>query len=239
LRCAVLDADANRVGRAFSGAAVEMALAGYPGFTMTSPPGKGSPYGVYKAAFVPNEEIEHVAVLPDGTRRVVAPAPVTKALDAETWEPPPPPAQPPPPPAQGGDPTSIVNLPERPSEATASAVDNPSFTGPSVRIPLGRIAGARSGDKGGDANIGVWARTEEQWRWLSGFLTAERLSALLPETRDLPVTRHVLPNLRAVNFVIEGLLQEGVAASTRFDPQGKALGEWLRARLVDVPEAVL
>ena len=49
----------------------------------------------------------------------------------------------------------------------------------------------------------------------------------------------LLPNLRALNFVVDGLLGEGVGASTRFDPQGKALGEWLRSRYVDVPEALL
>jgi hypothetical protein len=101
------------------------------------------------------------------------------------------------------------------------------------------VAGARSGDKGGDANIGVWARTDEQWRWLAHFLTEERVKRLLPETRELVVTRHLLPRLRAVNFVIEGLLQEGVSASTRFDPQGKGLGEWLRSRVVDIPEGLL
>jgi hypothetical protein len=106
-------------------------------------------------------------------------------------------------------------------------------------VPLGRVALARSGDKGGDANIGVWVRTEEAWHWLVHTLTAERLRALLPETRELPIHRHVLPNLRALNFVIEGLLGEGVASSTRFDPQGKALGEWLRARHVEVPESLL
>ncbi len=106
-------------------------------------------------------------------------------------------------------------------------------------MPLGRIAGARSGDKGGDANIGVWARTDEQWHWLEAFLTVERLRELLPETREHEVSRHVLGNLRAVNFVIRGLLQEGVSASTRFDPQGKALGEWLRAREADIPESLL
>ncbi|MFI6519214.1 acyclic terpene utilization AtuA family protein [Spirillospora sp. NPDC050679] len=207
LRCAVLDPDPDKVGRAFSGAVVELALAGYPGFTMTSPPGKGSPYGVYRPAFVPNGDVEHVAVLPDGERRVIAAAAVTAEIPAGEQEHRPPPA------ADG--------------------------SGPTARVPLGRVAGARSGDKGGDANIGVWARTDAQWAWLQGFLTTERLAELLPETREHAVARHVLPHLRAVNFVVEGLLQEGVSASTRFDPQGKALGEWLRSRLVDIPEAVL
>jgi hypothetical protein len=70
-------------------------------------------------------------------------------------------------------------------------------------------------------------------------LTIERLRQLLPETKDLPVERYELPNLLALNFVIHGLLGEGVAASTRFDPQAKALGEWLRSRQVDIPEVLL
>ncbi|MFA1543061.1 acyclic terpene utilization AtuA family protein [Actinomadura monticuli] len=206
LRCAVLDPDPHKVGRAFSDAAVELALAGYPGFTMTSPPGKGGPYGVYTPAYVANEAVDHVAVTAGGARTRIPPAPVTAALPAA--------------PVTADDPRPVP-------------------PGPSARLPLGRVAGARSGDKGGDANIGVWARTDAQWRWLEPFLTVGRLYELMPETREHTVHRHVLPNLRAVNFVVEGLLQEGVSASTRFDPQGKALGEWLRSRLVDIPEAVL
>ncbi len=106
-------------------------------------------------------------------------------------------------------------------------------------MPLGTIAGARSGDKGGSANVGVWARTDDAWRWLANALTVDALRRLLPETAALPITRHVLPNLRALNFVVDGLLGEGVASNARFDPQAKALGEWLRSRHVDIPEALL
>ena len=104
------------------------------------------------------------------------------------------------------------------------------------RLPLGTFVHGRSGDKGGDANLGVWARSDAGYEWLSGFLTVDELRRLLPECAPLAVDRYELPNLRALNFVIHGLLGEGVAASTRFDPQAKALGEWLRSRLVDVPE---
>ncbi|MFI7668443.1 acyclic terpene utilization AtuA family protein [Nocardia sp. NPDC049526] len=107
------------------------------------------------------------------------------------------------------------------------------------RAPLGTIALARSGDKGGNANIGVWVRTDEQWRWLAHTLTVERIKQLLPEAAPLTVTRHVLPNLRAVNFIIEGLLGQGVAYQARFDPQAKGLGEWLRSRHVDIPLELL
>ncbi|TYK43544.1 DUF1446 domain-containing protein [Actinomadura decatromicini] len=207
LRCAVLDPDAEKVGRTFSSAAVELALAGYPGFTLTSPPGKGSPYGVYSPGFVPNEAVEHIAVTAAGERIPIPAVQETAPVQSEPVQP-------------------------SPSEYSA-------FSGTTRRLPLGRVAGARSGDKGGDANIGVWARTDAQWEWLEPFLTADRFRELLPETREHTVRRYALPNLRAVNFVVEGLLQDGVSASTRFDPQGKALGEWLRSRLVDIPEAVL
>ena len=102
------------------------------------------------------------------------------------------------------------------------------------------IAGARSGDKGGNANVGVWVRTGR--RSGAGWphaLTVEKLRELLPETADLTVTRHLLPNLRAVNFVIEGILGEGVAYQARFDPQAKGLGEWLRSPTRRHPGGVL
>jgi hypothetical protein len=111
--------------------------------------------------------------------------------------------------------------------------------GATVEVPLGTIVGARSGDKGGDANLGVFVRSDEAWPWLDDFLTVERFCVLLPETSGLDVTRHRFPNLRALNFVVRGLLDEGVAASTRQDAQAKSLGEWLRARVVPIPQALL
>jgi hypothetical protein len=111
--------------------------------------------------------------------------------------------------------------------------------GGTVSAPLGRVVGARSGDKGGNANLGVFARSDDGWAWLDGFLTVDRVRALLPETAGLAVDRHRLANLRALNFVIHGLLQEGVAASTRQDAQAKSLGEWLRARIVEIPASLL
>ncbi|MER7051807.1 acyclic terpene utilization AtuA family protein [Streptomyces sp. NPDC000351] len=137
-------------------------------------------------------------------------------------------------------------VPVAPAQDTAVLADvpepplpRPLPPGPVRRAPLGLVAGARSGDKGGDANVGVWVRTDDAWRWLAHELTTDRFRELIPEARDLPVTRHPLPGLRAVNFVVEDILGEGVAARHRFDPQAKALGEWLRARHVDIPEVLL
>jgi hypothetical protein len=201
LRCVVRDPDPANVGRQFSSAAVELALASYPGFHATGPPGEGQVYGVFRPGFVPATEVPHVAVHADGTLVDIAPA-------AETFE--------------------LAPVPP-------FALPEPLPFGETRRVPLGTIAGARSGDKGGSANVGVWVRTYEQWRWLAHTLTVEKLRELLPETGDLTVTRHVLPNLRAVNFVIDGILGQGVAYQARFDPQAKGLGEWLRSRTIDIP----
>lgn len=201
LRCVVRDPDPNKVGRAFSNVAVELALASYPGCSFTTLPGNGSPYGVFTPGFVDAAEVPHTAVLPDGARVEIAPATETAELAAVA------------------EPPAPAPLPE----------------GQTRRVPLGTIALARSGDKGGDANVGVWVRTDEQWRWLVHTLTVERVKELLPEAASLTVTRHVLPNLRALNFIIEGLLGQGVAYQARFDPQAKGLGEWLRSRHLDIP----
>ncbi len=205
LHCVVRGPDPKAIGRAFSGAAIELALASYPGFHVTAPPGDASPYGVFTAELVDAAEVPHVAVLSDGTRVGIAGAPETRVLE----------------------------------EVPEPAVPPASEGGATVRAALGRIAGARSGDKGGSANVGLWARSEDAFAWLAGTLDIPRFKQLLPETARLHVDRHVLPNLRAVNFVVEGLLGEGVAFNARHDPQAKALGEWLRSRVVDVPESLL
>ncbi len=115
----------------------------------------------------------------------------------------------------------------------------PALDGDTVRAPLGRVVGARSGDKGGDANIGFWARTDAAYAWLVAYLDEARLRVLLTEAAELDIERYELPNLRAVNFVVRGLLGDGVAATTRPDPQAKGLGEYVRSRFVDIPRALL
>jgi len=190
--------DERAVGRAFSSAAIELALANIPGFFATTAPGPASSYGVYWPALVPVEEIDHAVVLDDGRRLSIAAAP----------------AGPPPDPS--------INPP---------MIDAaPTELGPGT--VLGDHFGARSGDKGGNANVGVWARDDAGYAWLTANLTAERVRQLLPETGDRPIHRYELPNLRALNFVLVGYLGEGVASSTSFDPQAKGLGEYLRSRRV-------
>jgi len=208
LRVTVKDADEAVVGRRFTDAAVELALAGYAGFHTTSPPTPASAYGVFWPALVPPSVVTQRLHLPDGSVRDIAHTPSSDVA------PRPPDGPCPPPPA-------LVS------------------SGETVRVPLGRLCGARSGDKGGNANVGFWARDDRTHAWLRGGLTTDLLRTLLTEAAGLEIRRYDLPNLRAVNFVIEGLIAPGVAATTRPDAQAKGLGEYLRSRLVTVPADLL
>ena len=141
----------------------------------------------------------------------------------------------------GGERT-VVDSVAPPGEVHVDGDEGPAAAvprGPTVAAPIGRVVGARSGDKGGHANLGVFARSDRGWAWLDEFLTTETLKRLLPETAPLVIDRYRLPALRSLNFVIHDLLEAGVAASTRQDAQAKSLGEWLRSRVVDLPAALL
>jgi hypothetical protein len=206
LKISAKDPDAEKVGRGFSNAVIELALASIPGFFgVGGGPGAGRPFGVYEPACIPAEAVPQEVVLLGGETRQVS---------------------------------SVIP----PGETSVTPAPGPGAAapgGPTVRAPLGAVVGARSGDKGGNANLGVFARSDDAWAWLDAFLSVERLCELLPEVAPLQVDRHRLPAIRSLNFVVHGLLEEGVAAATRQDPQAKSLGEWLRARVVDVPEALL
>jgi hypothetical protein len=115
----------------------------------------------------------------------------------------------------------------------------PAPAGKTVKIPFGRIFATRSGDKGGNANLGVWGKTPGSYAFLKEFLTVKKLKELLKDMSAYEIERYEFPNLFAVNFYIRGVLGEGVAASLRSDPQAKTLGEYLRAKVVDVPESII
>ncbi|MBI2704108.1 MAG: DUF1446 domain-containing protein [Actinobacteria bacterium] len=247
LRITVMDRDEQKVGRAFSNRVIEMVLASYPGLYTTTPPSSASSYGVYWPALVPSDVPRHEAVV--GAERIaIPPAPGAPKMTvrrqsrraavgdglapASTATP-----------MLGSDPASLSNLLDDLSRqrVVTDTDDTPYWdeveTTPSA---LGLVMGARSGDKGGNANIGVWTRTADAYDWLRWYLTVDRLRELMPaETGGLDIERTPLPNLCALNFVIKGLLGRGVAASTRTDPQAKGLGEYLRAKLVAVPITLL
>ena len=219
LTLTVKDPDPRKVGRAFANVAVEMALANYPGLFGRGGPGEGQSYGVYWPSLVPADLVHHEVVL-EGVRTVVDSTVVdSPVVDSSVVD------------------SSVV---DSTVVAQARSVPRPAVpSGPTVRAPLGLVAGARSGDKGGNANVGLWARTPEAYAWLRDYLSAERLEKLYPEARSCTVDRYELPNLLALNLVFNGLLEEGVAASTRTDAQAKGLGEYLRARVVDIPASLL
>ncbi|GAB3309283.1 acyclic terpene utilization AtuA family protein [Epidermidibacterium keratini] len=133
---------------------------------------------------------------------------------------------------------SSVSAPlDAPSYADAPGAELPCEA--MRKVPLGELAGARSGDKGGHANLGLWARSQENFDYLDGVLTVAKLRELIPGTRELKIQRHRLPNLWAINFVIEGFLGDGVSSSLRLDAQAKGLAEFARARHIDVPMSLM
>ena len=232
LRITVKDRDEGKVGRAFTARITELALASYPGFFGSGLTSGPQAFGVYWPTVVPASLVRQEVVV-GGQDAIVEPVlppdpPVVAQVAAVA--------------PAARQPTASVPAapgPTTPGSAPTSAAAGPSAPGRTIRVPLGRVVGARSGDKGGNANLGVWGRTDQAYAWLAGFLSVERLKQLLPEAAPLPVRRYEFPNLRAVNFVITGLLGEGAAASSRLDPQAKSLGEWLRARVVDIPRELM
>ncbi|MBF4161135.1 acyclic terpene utilization AtuA family protein [Nocardioides acrostichi] len=216
LRITVMDDEPGPCGAAFTAPVVEVALGSYPGFTLTSPPPKPTPYGVYAPAFVDRSAVEHLVVLPDGSRERIADPERTTEVD------------------------HAISLRPSPYPAPPDTLNR--------RLPLGTFVHARSGDKGGDANLGLWIahdgspKYDARVTWLAKLMSPRKVRELIPETEHLPddaIEVHVLPNLGGVNIVIKGLLGRGVAASTRFDPQAKGLGEWMRSRSVHVQEGLI
>ncbi len=210
LEITVRDADQNKVGRKFSDAATSLVLANYPGLYSKTPPSNGSQYGIYWPTLIPKS-----AVFPK----------------------------------------VLINLTETDFTDTTLSGENVSFVDSGVDsqyprsgdelsqtslMPLGTIAGARSGDKGGNANVGFWTKSQETFEWLNNFLTESKIRELMPELIQqdgsyLKVERYELKNLFAINFVIHKLLGRGVASSLREDPQAKSLGEYFLAQEVDIP----
>ena len=212
-RLTLKDPDQRKVGRAVANAMTELALATIPGFYGTSGgPGAAKPYGVYRPATIPADLVlQYVTLLgaPKGETSTVV--------------------------ESGFSSSQVLSKPIVPlSNLTVVNQD-----GPTRPVVIGQLLGARSGDKGGNANLGLFARDESAFVWMHDFFTVDKIKELLPEAASLQVDRFSLPGLLSINFVLHGLLEEGVAASSRRDSQAKSLGEWLRARVVDIPLSLL
>ncbi|NIA19826.1 MAG: acyclic terpene utilization AtuA family protein [Xanthomonadaceae bacterium] len=209
LRISVFDADHNKAGRLFFSKIVELALANIPGFHVTAPPADAQPAIVYWPALVAKKHLQQKITLGSELFLVDETIP---------------------------EPAPFLSDPIKPAQAIETNYDNNSQM---IRIPLGRIFATRSGDKGGNANLGVWGQNSEAYSFLHAFLTIEKLKELLPDTKEYEIERYEFPNLLAINFFIRGFLGDGAAASIKMDPQAKTLGEYLRAKIIAVPEALL
>lgn len=226
LRIAVADQNEKLVGRAFSGAIIQTGLSTYPGLYATSPPGGATSYETYIPAVVDVDEVMAHAIV--GSDDVAVPETgrdSSQPLDPPTYDE-----------ASQRSPASDGNA-SLPQEGQPG--DSGTDQSPTARVPLGRLFGARSGDKGGHANLGIWARSQEAFDFLDEFLTTPKLRELIPGIEDLKVRRYPLPNLWAINFVIEGFLGDGVSSSLRFDAQAKGLGEFARSRHIPIPSSLL
>jgi hypothetical protein len=236
LRVTVRDQDPQLVGKTFTAAAVELGLASYPGFTLTGPPAPGTPYGIYRPAYVDQADVAHTVVHADGSSQRIDPPKETRPVCED---------------AGSVDDSGTKQSPSA-DEGAARVAAQAQQDVVTRRMPLGTFVHARSGDKGGDANIGLWVdhaggdhadvdrdKAARRVAWLTKLVTPARVRELVPEAKDLDVEVYPLPNLGAVNILIRGLLGEGVAASSRFDPQAKALGEWIRSRHVSITEDLL
>jgi hypothetical protein len=206
------------LGKAFTEPLIGLALASYPGFHVTAPPARPAPYGVYRAEYVARSAVTHTVVHADGRREQIADPPAYAEPD----------------PAAGRRPSPFPAPPDSLNR----------------RMPLGTFVHARSGDKGGDANLGLWVardgasgptdgRYDARVTWLTKLITPEKVRELVPEAAELEVEVYALPNLGGVNVLIRGLLGAGVAEGRRFDPQAKALGEWVRSRIVHIQGELL
>ncbi|MFL6126476.1 acyclic terpene utilization AtuA family protein [Actinophytocola sp.] len=126
----------------------------------------------------------------------------------------------------------------QPAGTRTPPADLASF-GPTVRRPLGHVVHARVGDKAGNANLGFWVSQDDAYPWLLSFLTTDRLVELLASPTATTVERYELPKLRGLCFVLQGYLGPSSSAGLSLDQLGKSLGEFLRARHVDVPVSLL
>ena len=108
-----------------------------------------------------------------------------------------------------------------------------------LEIEFGRIFGTRSGDKGGCANLGVWAKDDDSYRYLYHFLSVKKLKELMPDLSEFEIDRYELPNIKSLNFYVRGLLENGVSSNNRKDGQAKSLGEYLGVKMIGCPKSLL
>ena len=136
------------------------------------------------------------------------------------------------------EPTSQLQFEENYYQKQPVTIE-PAPQGEMDEISFGRLFGARSGDKGGCANIGVWAKTDLAFSFLYNFLSVEKIKELMPDLNKFSIDRYELPNINSLNFYIHGILEDGVSSNNRMDGQAKSLGEYLRSKTISVPKIII
>ncbi|KAK2751165.1 hypothetical protein FQN57_000242 [Myotisia sp. PD_48] len=193
---------------------IDCVMQGYPGATFSLERRTGFPKEVYEyyVTLLPQADIQHQVHLPWLNRTLdIAPPPASRVFPSK----------------------------QRSQPETVNPANVEVDFGPTVRAPLGRIAHARSGDKGSDANCGFWVRHDDEYTWLRSLLSVDKAQSLLGkdwrEDGSMSIERFELPNLRGVHFVFRNLLDRGVGVTTTVDFLGKNVAEYLRSKWVDIP----
>lgn len=209
-RVAVRSHDERIVGRRFSDAITELALSSIPGMFLLAPPAHAQQVFGFWPTTVSRSAVR---------QRVEIGGAVFEVGEIS--------------------PRTCTDVATTPPETQPSLPSAPDVSADTTLAPLGTIIGARSGDKGGDANLGVLCRNRLAFTWLEEFLTSQRLAELMPDVGVHPIERYEFPNLLALNFVVRGILGEGVGSSLRVDRQAKGLAEYLRSRMAPIPTELL
>ena len=136
-------------------------------------------------------------------------------------------------------PTQAMDLPEIYYQSPPPTLGPKTKHENLVCVEFGTVFGTRSGDKGGSANCGIWAKNSQAYRFVFDFLTIEKLKELLPDLKSYSIERFELPNILSLNFYIHNILGEGVSSNHRIDKQAKSLGEYLGAKRIEIPRAII
>lgn len=237
---------ADLAGNKFARLCLDVFMCAYPGATPHLDMRMAFPKPIYEyfVTLLPQTAIQHRVHLPfiaPNHVLTIPPPPITHVFPAR----------------QPSTDTTTLPLPQPPRDTLSKAADHaagawaelPARPGASilresfgpwgrtVRAPLGWVVHGRSGDKGSDANLGLWVRHAAEWDWLRSLLSVQRIKALLADeyVPGRAVERFEIPGLRAVHFLLRDHLDRGVSCSSSYDALGKNVAEFVRARWVDVP----
>ncbi|ETS79822.1 hypothetical protein PFICI_07351 [Pestalotiopsis fici W106-1] len=191
----------------------DVIMQSYPGatFAVDTRQAIAKPYYEYWVALLPQSSIEHICHVPSEGLEIPIPPP----SDTQDFR------------------------YEQDTYESSNAIDLSSL-GPVTAAPLGYVVHARSGDKGSDCNVGFFVRNSDEWDWLRTLLSEKKIRMLLEDDdTGKPIFRFELPNIWAVHFLLKDHLDRGVASSSTYDVLGKNLAEYLRCKIVDIPNKFL